>query len=335
MADDFQSRIPPGQSLTRKFPVTGEKEPSHILTESNWELDLAGQRRLSLAALRAFPTETFTTDIHCVTSWSQLGMRFTGVRFRDLVRVVTIPEGTRFVRFEAYSSRGHDTSLPVDVALEDSWLVYEVDGRPLSVAHGFPVRVVTPSRYFYKSLKWLKAIAFLSEDRLGFWERGSGYHNRGDPWREERFDGERFTSSADTNHFRARDDYSDWRGRVVLKANLRGWDPRCRDLRGLALKACDFRDATLRGVRLEGANLTLANFQGADLREVDFSGADLEGASFSGARLDGAVFADNYLSAAVFEGLVSFTGARMTNPMGLLEAQEAYLREIGVLTQSP
>ena len=258
-------------------------------------------------------------------------MTFRGIRFRELVKEIALPAEARFVRFEAYSSRKHDTSLPLAIALEDSWLVYEIDGRPLSIAHGFPVRVVTPSRYFYKSLKWLKKIEFLEEDRLGFWERGSGYHNNGDPWNEERFSGERFTSATDTEAFRTLTDYSTERDRVILKANFQDWNPRTRDLRGLSLKACDFRGAQLQNADFSGANLTLAKFAGAELRKANFSDADLEGADFSGAKIDGAIFANNFLSATVFEPLASHAEASMHAPQGLLESQEAYLKKLGVL----
>ena len=161
------SELPPGQALTEKFPVTGEARSSESLTEANWRLNIHGAVEepvtLTFADLLCCRQESLVTDIHCVTGWSQLGMSFEGVRFARLLEAHGHPcREARFVRFIAYSDRHHDTSLPLEVALADSWLIHRYAGEPLRPEHGFPVRVVTPSRYFYKSLKWLKEIVFLS-----------------------------------------------------------------------------------------------------------------------------------------------------------------------------
>lgn len=341
--------LPPGQRETRKFPVTGEPKASQSLDLASWRLRIDGTVgepvTLTFDDLLAFRQEALKADIHCVTGWSQLGMEFEGVRLRDVLqRHVSVEERAAFVRFEAYSQRKHDTSLPLAIALEDSWLVHRFDGQPLTPEHGFPVRVVTPSLYFYKSLKWLKSITLLETDALGFWERTSGYHNHGDPWKEERLEGTRFTSSQEAEAFRQRTDFSSYReaggkDRVIVKASFRDWRPATRDLRGLQLKACDFRGADLRGADLSGANLTLGKFQGAHLEQANFTDTDLEGADFSGSFLAGAQLVRNPLSACVFQdvqgqGLRSWEGLKVVAPAGLLESQETYLSGLGVLTQA-
>lgn len=339
-------RLPPGQTLTKSFPVVGERFPPPGLTADNWELLIDGEVerpvRLALKDILELPQESFMTDLHCVTSWSQYDMTFTGVRLADLLGKCGLrPLSTaRFVRFAAYSDRHHDTSLPLREALETCWLVHTVNGEPLTPSHGYPMRLLTPGRYLYKSLKWLHRLVFLKEDQLGFWERTSGYHNHGDPWKEERWEGARFTSKAEADAFRVREDYADQRDTVILKGNFAAWEPRTRNLSGLQLKASDFRGARLSGVSFRDANLTLGKFADADLEGVDFTGADLEGADFVGARLAGALFANNSLSATIFcrempegvaLGLATHAGLRVKSPSGLLENQLAYLNSIGVL----
>ena len=343
-------QLPPGQSLTHKFPVVGEKAPpEEALDLEHWRLELGGQLTsaldLTYRDVMKEAQDELIADIHCVTSWSQLKMSFTGIRLADLLaRLGVAPRDTaQFVRFEAYSHRLHDTSLPLAVALSDSWLVHSFEGQPLTPSRGYPLRVVTPSRYFYKSLKWLRRITFMENDRLGFWERTSGYHNTGDPWQEQRLEGARFTSQDETDAFRDLTDFAEWRTiattdtpRVLVKANLRNWRPHTRNLTSLQLKACDFRGADLDHVDFTGANLTLGNFTGASLRSANFANADLEGADFSGADLSGAQFANNFLSATTFtkngRSLLGFHGMTMSAPDGLLEEQRAYLEKLpGVL----
>ena len=152
----------------------------------------------------------------------------------------------------------------------------------------------------------------------------------------------RFASKGEVDQFRQLADFEAYRREdpiaVVVKANLKDWNPKTRDLRGLKLKACDFRSSDLRAVDFTGANLTLGKFQGAHLEEANFADADLEGADFSGAFLSGAKFENNELSATVFqspdgEGLASSEGILVASPRGLLESQEAYLRLLGVLRE--
>jgi hypothetical protein len=259
---------------------------------------------------------------------------------------IEVPLTCKFVRFLAYSSRGHDTTIPLTMALDEAWLIHSLDGNPLPHAHGFPLRVVVPSRYFYKSLKWVKRIEFLEEDRLGFWERTTGYHNEADPWKEQRLDATRFSSREECEAFKQLATFDEYRHtegdpRVIVRANFSDWNPKTRDLSRLHLKSCDFSRGNFQGVNFREANLTFGKFEGADLSRADLTGADLEGCDFSGSILDGAIFDKNFLSAAKFckssnnsgeiKGLKSWAGLKVTNPDGLLEDQETYLDSLGVL----
>jgi hypothetical protein len=282
-------------------------------------------------------------DVHCVTGWTRFATTFTGFPLADLLdRVQPAPEA-RFVQFIAYSDRDHDTSVPLDVARQDCWLVSMADGEPLTAEHGGPVRVVTHRKYFYKSLKWVHRINLLHEDALGFWERTSAYHNNADPLREERYEEASLATLAETSRFRSLDNFDEYRGpsaRILIGANLSNWSPRTRDLRGLRLKACDFDGADLRAVDFRSANLTLSKFFRADLSDADFTGADLEGVDFSGSNLTGSRFVNVSLSAAQFckprqsgslLGLKGSEGMILAQTRGLLESQEQYLCECGIV----
>lgn len=333
---------PPGQAATHKFPVTGEKAPATpALDLKTWRLHIEGlvENALSLGydELLAMPQAELTADVHCVTGWSQYAMRFTGLPLAGLLAIARPTPAARFVRFAAYSDRGHDTSLPLELALTDTWLVHSFDGRPLEPAHGWPLRTVTPSRYFYKSLKWVHRIELLAEDRLGYWERESQYHNNAD-WRSGQ---ERYTSGAIKPErvaaFRSAKDYARYRGphNLLLSVDLRGWSPCTTDLGELHIKNSDLREARLAGTNLRGANLTRSDLRGANLRGADLRGADLEGVQFAGADLCDADLTSAALSAATFfEARPNGTtlaaridGLRWDGVSGLLEAQERFLRD--------
>ncbi len=184
--------LPPGQQLVApgKWPLVGERAPA--ASAAPWTVSIGGlaqqEVRLNLEELRTLPQVEQVVDIHCVTRWSKLGVRFRGVSLAQVLHLVEPASGAKFVSFVACSDRQHNTSLPLDTALSlETLLALEVDGCPLSVEHGGPVRVVVPGRYFYKSLKWLTAVELLAEDRLGYWEANSGYHNEADPWRQQRY----------------------------------------------------------------------------------------------------------------------------------------------------
>jgi DMSO/TMAO reductase YedYZ molybdopterin-dependent catalytic subunit len=336
-------RVPPGQALTRKYPVVGEKSPApEALDPDRWRLAVEGlidpAFEITFEELLSLPQRDLVADIHCVTGWTQFDMRFTGLPLAGLIeahgaRVLPV---ANFVRFTAYSERAHDTSLPVERALLDTWLVHSFDGRPLTPEHGAPLRTVTPSRYFYKSLKWVHRIEFLAEDRLGYWERESSYHNNADPWPGN----ERYATGSHTakeiESFRNATSYVPYRGprKLLLSVDLRGWSPATRDLGNLYLKDCDLRDARLDGVDLRGANLTRCDLRGASLRGADLRGADLEGANFAEADLTGADLREAALSAAKFFArdeaggikAAKIDGLRWDPAAELLEDQERFLR---------
>ena len=328
----------PGQVETRKFPVTGERAPApEALDPSTWRLEVGGlvARPLCLALpdVLALPQEECVRDLHCVTGWSRRATRFVGTRLRHLLERTGVDPAARFVRFEAFSARRHDTSLTLAVARADTWLVHTLEGRPLAVEHGGPLRTLTPGRYLFKSLKWVRRIELLAEDRLGFWERDQGYHNEADPWREQRYvAGDLKTCELESLRGGAR--LAPFRGRLVLGADLRGWAPVDRDLRDLVLKNSDLSGARLAGVDLRGANLCMSDLTGADLSGADLRGADLEGVRLAGADLSGADLRGASLIALQVhapgrpETAARVTGLRWSAAPGdgILEETEAFLR---------
>jgi hypothetical protein len=320
--------LPPGQIETRRFPVVGERSPSTEIVD--WRLEIGGLVRnpqtLRLGEYMALDHREVTLDIHCVTSWTRFDNAFTGIPLVALVEPV--PEA-RFVSFEAFSDRNHHTSLPVDYALTHSWLVHEFEGQPLTPEHGWPVRVVTDGKYFYKSIKWLKSIELLAEDRPGWWEVNSSYHNNADPFTGD----QRFTTGSlrpeQLKRFMTATNLDKYRGRVMIGLDLRGWLPATHDLRRLFLKSCNLENVTLTRADLRGSNLSLSNLRGARLIDADLSGSDLEGADFTGADLTGANLSETALSAARFDGAV-VSGTRFHNSWGLIEGEAAYLQSQGV-----
>lgn len=334
--------LPPGQSLTEKFPVVGETAPASGRLAEAWPVVVTGlvdtPLHLSLDDLRATPQSERLSDIHCVTGWSRRAITLRGWPLASLLAMAGVQAEARFVRFVAHSTRAHDTSLPLALALADTWLVTAIDGEPLMPEHGGPLRTVTPSRYFYKSLKWLTKIELLAADQLGYWERESAYHNEADYRLEQRFDESRIATADEIAAFRDASDFTPWRGRVLLKARLGGWQPKSPDLSGIQAKYCSLRNARLAGMNLTAANLSLSNCEGADLRGADFTGADLEGASFAGADLRDARMVDCFLSATRFfrdfangkRLAAKVDGLQLLRPKGLLESQAAFLRAAGV-----
>jgi len=138
--------------------------------------------------IHALPTSTYSGDIHCVTTWSKLGMTFTGVSVDALLAAAGPLPTAAYVL--ATSHTGYTTNLPLDdVVGGRAWVAWEVDGEPLPVPHGGPARLLVPHLYFWKSAKWVSALRLLDHDEPGFWEQ-NGYHNRGDPWLEQRYQGD-------------------------------------------------------------------------------------------------------------------------------------------------
>lgn len=183
-----EGRLPPGQSLTQKFPVL-TYGPNPPFDPATWDLHVFGdvekEMRWSWDEFLALPTTTIQTDIHCVTRWSKFDTVWEGVKFRDIVDMVGVKPTTNFVI--AHCDYGYTTNTPYEAMLdEDVLLAYKYDGKPLEPDHGAPVRTLVPKLYFWKSAKFLRALEFSPVDKPGFWEN-AGYHNNGDPWKEERF----------------------------------------------------------------------------------------------------------------------------------------------------
>ncbi|HEV2811862.1 MAG TPA: sulfite oxidase-like oxidoreductase [Solirubrobacteraceae bacterium] len=184
--DADPSRIPPGQYLTPDFPVLSAGPTPHTPLEE-WSFTVAGEvdapSTWSWAELRALPSEAVTADIHCVTKWSKLGTTWTGVAIDTLLDAVT----TEASYLTAFCDGGYTTNLALDDVTDGrAWVVYEYEGEPLDPEHGGPARLLVPALYFWKSAKWVRGLRLTSEDEPGFWE-GYGYHNHGDPWREQRY----------------------------------------------------------------------------------------------------------------------------------------------------
>jgi DMSO/TMAO reductase YedYZ molybdopterin-dependent catalytic subunit len=182
------ARLPPGQYFTEKWPVlhAGEVPDVDIAT---WTLELTGEVEepvtLSFDQLRALPATEVTTDIHCVTRWSRFDAQFTGVHWRELAKLCRPKPSAHFAI--AHAEHGFTANVPLE-ALEDenALIVYAADGEPLTPDHGYPVRLLIPTKYFWKSAKWLRGIELSAVDKPGFWER-YGYHNNADFWQEQRY----------------------------------------------------------------------------------------------------------------------------------------------------
>jgi DMSO/TMAO reductase YedYZ molybdopterin-dependent catalytic subunit len=182
------ARLPPGQYYTEKWPVlhAGEVPDVDIAT---WTLELSGEveqpTTLSFEQLQELPATEVTTDIHCVTRWSRFDAHFTGVHWRELAKLCRPKPSAHFAI--AHAEHGFTANVPLE-ALEDenALIVYAADGEPLTPDHGYPVRLFIPTRYFWKSAKWLRGIELSSVDKPGFWER-YGYNNNADFWQEQRY----------------------------------------------------------------------------------------------------------------------------------------------------
>jgi len=181
--------LPPGQYLTEDFPVLSAG-PTPRIDLDRWELTVvteAGVRhRWTWPELLALPSETVTVDLHCVTKWSKLGTEWQGVSLDALLADIETAADYALV----HSYGGYTTNLPVADLLDgQAWVAYRYDGEPLEPEHGGPARLLVPHLYLWKSAKWLRAIELRHDDEPGFWE-SLGYHNYGDPWREQRYWGD-------------------------------------------------------------------------------------------------------------------------------------------------
>ena len=185
---ELDARVPPGQFITKKFPVL-TYGPTPQIDLGAWQLRIDGAVEQKITfnweEFTSLPTVRIETDIHCVTRWTMLDTVWEGVAFRELVDRVRPTPDAQFVMQHAYG--GYTTNLLLNELLDDDVLLaHRFGGEPLEVEHGGPLRVVVPKLYFWKSAKWVNRLEFLTEDSLGFWE-SYGYHRHGDPWKEERF----------------------------------------------------------------------------------------------------------------------------------------------------
>jgi DMSO/TMAO reductase YedYZ molybdopterin-dependent catalytic subunit len=184
---DGKPRLPPGQRVIEALrPMGGEPGSSD---RDKWKLRVYGEVdkewTLTFKELLALPQVRQVADVHCVTSWSVLGSTWTGVRLKALAEAVGLKSGVRHVIFEG--AHGYSANVPLSEALRDDVLVtHALNDRPIAQQNGAPVRALVPDLYFWKSAKWLTGIRFVTRDQPGYWET-RGYHNHGDPWREERY----------------------------------------------------------------------------------------------------------------------------------------------------
>jgi DMSO/TMAO reductase YedYZ molybdopterin-dependent catalytic subunit len=182
-------RLPPGQYLTRDFPVLSAG-PTPKVPLDRWDFTIDGEvdtpKRWTWAEFRALPSEPITTDIHCVTKWSKLDTHWEGVSVDTLLEAVEYDAAYVI----AHCDGGYTTNLPLqDVTDGKAWIAFAYDGEPLEPQHGGPARLLVPHLYFWKSAKWVRRLELVDDDRPGFWE-SLGYHNYGDPWQEQRYWGD-------------------------------------------------------------------------------------------------------------------------------------------------
>jgi DMSO/TMAO reductase YedYZ molybdopterin-dependent catalytic subunit len=185
------SRLPPGQYVTTDFPVLSAGPTPHTPLD-RWSFTVRGlvarQREWTWDEINALPRESITTDIHCVTKWSKFDTVWSGVSLDVLFDAVGIDPSAKYLT--AWSDGGYTTNLPLEaVTGGKAWIALSFGGEPLEPEHGGPARLLVPRLYFWKSAKWARGIELLEHDEPGFWEV-NGYHNYGDPWKEQRYQGD-------------------------------------------------------------------------------------------------------------------------------------------------
>ena len=185
-----EGRLPPGQSLTLKWPVLHYGSVP-TFNPQTWNLRLYGLVEspviLSWKDFNELPKIEGTTDFHCVTRWSRFDNRWRGVAFRELLRRARPLSSAAYVL--VHGEQGYTANIPLsDLDREEVMLATHHDGEPLAADHGFPLRLIVPHLYAWKSVKWVRGFEFLDHDQAGFWEQ-NGYHMYGDPWKEQRFSG--------------------------------------------------------------------------------------------------------------------------------------------------
>ncbi|CAM4204750.1 DMSO/TMAO reductase YedYZ molybdopterin-dependent catalytic subunit [Paenibacillus endophyticus] len=191
VSPEVAHRVPPGQTVTERFPILHEGEvPEYDI--NSWSLRVFGEveeeRTFSFEELLALPQTKTVCDIHCVTRWSKLDTEWEGIKFKDLMQLLKVKPDAQYAMIHA--DEDYDTNVPLaDLLEENVLLAHRFDGEPLTDKHGWPMRLLVPHLYFWKSAKWITGIEFMKEDREGFWER-NGFHNYADPFKEQRFSSE-------------------------------------------------------------------------------------------------------------------------------------------------
>lgn len=189
ISDDTKktSRIPPNQKQVKKLSVL-HYGPIPLFDEKSWDLKICGEvlknKTFKYQDVLSMEKSEVFCDIHCVTTWSKLDTTWSGILVQDLLKEIEILPDAKYVIIHA--EHGFTTNLPlIDFMSKDVMLATHLEGEPLSPKHGFPLRLLVPKLYFWKSAKWIRKIEFSKENQRGFWER-NGYHDHGDPWTEER-----------------------------------------------------------------------------------------------------------------------------------------------------
>jgi DMSO/TMAO reductase YedYZ molybdopterin-dependent catalytic subunit len=192
-----EGRLPPGQSLTLKWPVLHEGSvPRTDLRTWDFRIDGLVEEpvRLTWEEFNKLPRTEIRCDIHCVTRWSRFDNRFEGVLFTEVMKLVTLKPASAADGPEAHfamvrGEHGYTANLPLDDLMRPATIfAFSHDGEPLTADHGGPLRLIVPHLYLWKSVKWVRGFTLIAEDEPGFWEQ-NGYHIYGDPWKEERFSG--------------------------------------------------------------------------------------------------------------------------------------------------
>ncbi len=186
------ARVPPGQYITDDFPVLSAG-PTPRTPLDRWSFEINGlvrqPVRWSWAEFQLLPPSRYTVDIHCVTKWSKLDTQWEGVSVDTLLGLVDVDPNAHYVT--AFCDGGYTTNMPLhEITQGKAFIGYKYEGAPLPAEHGGPARLVVPALYFWKSAKWVRGLTLTEKDRAGFWE-SLGYNNHGDPWKEERYYGDR------------------------------------------------------------------------------------------------------------------------------------------------
>ena len=186
---DTGAELPPGQYLTTDFPVLSAG-PTPRISLDDWRLtvttEVGEETSWTWRELTALPSEETTVDLHCVTRWSKLETTWRGVSLDTLL--ADVESAADYVLVQSYG--GYTTNLPLEDLVDgQAWIAYEFEGEALEPVHGGPARLLVPHLYLWKSAKWVRGLRLLNDDEPGFWE-SLGYHNYGDPWREQRYDGD-------------------------------------------------------------------------------------------------------------------------------------------------